>query len=316
MVNPKSELYEKHRDWAIAEPHREPELSRNQLVLDLSNPAVDEFVWSTIDNILGSNPGISYVKWDANRYVTQPGSAWLKPDEQSHLLIDYNFALYKIMARMAEKYPNVMAMLCSGGSGRADYGALKYFDSFWPSDNTDPAKRVFIQWGFSHFFPACTICAHVTRSGHRPLKFALDVAMSDDLGFDVDLAKTTSADRKAMTDAIELYKSDLRDVVCRGDLYRLESPYDGLRSCLDYVSPDRSKAVLFVYQLKAGEPGSVKPRGLDPQHSYTVREVNLKAGAASQMPASGQTIDGATLMRDGLIPPCKNPYDSAIIELR
>ena len=227
MVNPKSELYEKHPDWAIAQPHRAPELSRHQLNLDLSNPAVKEFSWKSIDDTLGPNPGITFVKWDANRYVTQPGSQWLKPDEQSHLLIDYNLALYDIMARMAEKYPRVMAMLCSGGSGRADYGALKYFDSFWPSDNTDPAHRVFIQWGFSHFFPASTMCAHVTRMGNRPLKFALDVAMSGDLGFDVDLAKTTPEDRQAMANAIKLYKEELREVVGQGDLYRLESPYDG-----------------------------------------------------------------------------------------
>ncbi|HZM05101.1 MAG TPA: alpha-galactosidase, partial [Candidatus Saccharimonadales bacterium] len=97
MVNPRSELYEKHPDWVIGQPHREPELSRHQLDLDLSNPQVKEFAWKVIDGTLGDNPGISYVKWDANRYVTQPGSTWLKPGEQSHLLIDYNFALYDIM---------------------------------------------------------------------------------------------------------------------------------------------------------------------------------------------------------------------------
>lgn len=309
MVNPKSELYEKHPDWVIGQPHREPEYMRHQLDLDLSNPAVKDFAWETINDTLGPNPGITFVKWDANRYVTQPGSQWLKPGEQSHLLIDYNFALYDIMARMAKTYPHVMAMLCSGGSGRADYGALKYFDNFWPSDNTDPAKRVFIQWGFSHIFPANTICAHVTRSGDRPLKFTLDVAMSEDMGFDVDLAKTSPMDREAMARAIKLYKEELREVVGQGDLYRLESPYDGPRACLDYVSPDRAKAVLFVYQLKADEAKAVKLRGLDPQRSYAVREVNLPQEAPSQI------LDGGTLMRDGLTPTCKNQFDSAVFEL-
>lgn len=315
MVNPKSELYEQHPDWAIGQPHREPLLSRNQLILDLSNPAVKDFSWKVIDDTLGPNPNITYVKWDANRYVTQPGSTYLKPDEQSHLLIDYNFALYDIMAHMAQKYPNVMAMLCSGGSGRADYGALKYFDNFWPSDNTDPLKRVFIQWGFSHIFPANTICAHVTRSGNRPLKFTLDVAMSDDLGFDVDLAKTKPVEREQMASAIKLYKEELREVVGQGDLYRLESPYDGVRSCLDYIAPDGNKAVLFVYQLKSESPAAVKLRGLDPQKRYTAREVNLAPDTTSQLPVNGQTVDGTTLMNDGLVPPCKERFDSAIIEL-
>ena len=94
MVNPKSDLFEKHPDWAIHQPHRDLELSRNQLDLDLSRPAVQDFAWSVVDDTLAT-PGVSFVKWDANRFVTQPGSTYLPPDEQSDLLIDYNFALYR-----------------------------------------------------------------------------------------------------------------------------------------------------------------------------------------------------------------------------
>ena len=53
-------------------------------------------------------------------------------------------------------------MLCAGGGGRSDFEALKYFTEFWPSDNTDPIERLFIQWGFSQVFPSKTLCAHVT----------------------------------------------------------------------------------------------------------------------------------------------------------
>ena len=142
MVNPASELFEKDPEWAMQQPHREPDLSRNQLDLDLANPAVREFAWHAIDNTLAPNPGIVYMKWDANRYVTQPGSTYLAPEAQSNLMIDYNNALYDIMARLAKIHPNVMAMACAGGSGRADYGAMRYFHSFWTSDNTDPRTNL------------------------------------------------------------------------------------------------------------------------------------------------------------------------------
>jgi alpha-galactosidase len=315
MVNPRSALYEKHPEWAIGQPHRKPETSRNQLDLDLTRPAVRDFAWKVIDGTLGPNPGITYLKWDANRYITQPGSTWLKPEEQSHLWVDDTLALYQIMAKLEENFPNVTAMLCSGGGGRADYGALKYFHCFWPSDNTDPARRVFIQWGFSHFFPACALCNHVTRMGKRPVKFALDVAMSGDLGFDVDLAKTSPEDRAAMSAAIKLYKDELRSIVQGGDLYRLESPYDGMRACLDYVAPDQSKAVLFVYQLNDSEARPVKLRGLNPAKLYTVREVNLPGGVTSAMSENGETATGAALMNDGLKPSCHQAYESVVIEL-
>jgi alpha-galactosidase len=316
MVNPASDLFEHHPDWAIRQPHRELELSRNQLNLDLSRPEVREFAWKVIDNTLGPNPGISYVKWDANRYVTQPGSPYLPPDEQSHLLIDYNFALYDVMARMVQKYSRVTAMLCSGGSGRVDYGALKYFHAFWPSDNTDPRSRVFIQWGFSHFFPAPTLCNHVTRMGKRPMKFALDVAMSGALGVDMDLRKLSPEERKTLAAGVALYKNDLRELVSQGDLYRLESPYDGPRAALSYISPDRSRAVLFVYQLKVnGADQRVKLRGLDPQRHYRLREVNLPQDGSCQFAKQGQSVDGAALMGDGLLPPAHKEFDSSVIEL-
>jgi len=238
----------------------------------------------------------------------------LKPDEQSHLLIDYNFALYDIMDRMAKKYPDVMAMVCSGGGGRVDYGSLKYFHSFWPSDNTDPVKRVFMQWGYSHFFPANTIASHVTNMGKRPLRFAINVAMSGAMGVDMDIRKKTPEERKVLAAGIKLYKESLRDIVQQGDLYRLESPYNGPRSSIDYVSVDRTKAVLFIYQLKDGTPVVLKPRGLDPKRTYRVKEVNLPEGVTSQLALDGKIMDGASLMRDGFTPTSNKELDSMVIE--
>ncbi|MDP4208991.1 MAG: alpha-galactosidase [Bacteroidota bacterium] len=314
MVNPKSELYEKHPEWAIVEPNREPLLSRNQLVLDLTRPQVSDYVWNAINQTFASSPDISYTKWDCNRYVTQPGSTYLSADEQSHLLIDYNFALYNIMDKMQKNYPNVMAMVCSGGGGRVDYGALKYFHSFWPSDNTDPVRRVYMQWGYSHFFPANTIAAHVTNMGKRPLRFAINVAMSGALGIDLDIRKMTPEDRKILAQGVKLYKDQLREIVQQGDLYRLESPYDRPRAALNYVLYNQQKAVLFVYQLKSGTPEVVKPRGLDPKKKYKVQELNVPEGESSKLSFNGKILNGETLMRDGLIPVTQKEYDSMVVE--
>ena len=314
MVNPASDLFERHPEWAIAQPHREPILGRNQRVLDLSRPEVRAFALKVIDDTLGPNPDISYVKWDCNCYVTQPGSTWLKPEEQTHLLIDYQRSLYEVMGQMTARYPQVMVMLCSGGAGRLDYGALKYFHSFWPSDNTDPARRVFIQWGFSHFFPANTIASHVTRMGKRPLKFALDVGMSGAMGLDLDAGKLSLDEKQLIARAVELYKSRLRPVVQQGDLYRLESPYRKPRATLDYVSADRSRAVLFIYQLKESDGSKVLPHGLDPGRPYRIQEVNLPPGATSTLAKQGQVLDGGTWMREGFASPCHTPLTSAVIE--
>lgn len=312
MVNPKSELFEKHPDWVIRQPKRELELQRHQLVLDLTRPAVQEFEWNTIKSIL-SVPGISYVKWDCNRYLTQPGSPYLPPDRQSELWIDYVRALYAMMERTAKTFPNTELMLCSGGGGRVDYGALRYFHEFWPSDNTDPVSRVPMQWDYSYFFPPTAMCGHVTHWGRRPMHFACSVAMSARFGMDLDLTKLPAEDKAICAGAISAYKK-IRDVTSQGDLYRLEDPHQGFRGALNFVSPDQSRAVLFVYQLQDGQNAVVRPQGLDPARRYTIDELNPAPGRAA-MEQEGKSFTGEELMRDGILPSCSKGLEASVIEL-
>jgi alpha-galactosidase len=312
MVNPKSELFEQHPDWVIRQPKRELELQRNQLVLDLTRPAVQEFEWSTIKDIL-SVPGITYAKWDCNRYLTQPGSSYLAPDRQSHLWIDYVHALYALMDKTANTFPDTELMLCSGGGGRVDYGALKYFDEFWPSDNTDPVARVPMQWDYSYFFPMMAIASHVTHWGNRPMHFACSVAMSARFGMDLDLNKLPAADKAICTGAISAYKQ-IRDVTALGDLYRLENPHDTFRGALNFVLPGHSRAVVFAFQLKDGENVPVHPQGLDPAKKYTVHELNPATGRAA-IPQEGKTFTGEQLMHDGIVPSCSKALEASVIEL-
>ncbi len=316
MVNPQSELYRKHPDWIITQPKREPILGRHQEILDLTRPEVQAYEWEIIDKTLRPNPDITYVKWDCNRYVTQPGSGYLQPAEQSHLWIDYNWALYRLMNRFSKEFPNVMAMLCAGGSGRVDYGALPYFHSFWPSDNTDPLGRIKIQWGFSHFFPASTISAHVTRMGKRHLKLAIDVALSGAFGIDLALDKATAEERAQIADAVKLYKESIRPLVMQGELYRLVSPYEHPLASLSYVSADKQNAVVYLYQTKDGNVPRVVLGGLDADKRYLVEEVGLPKGAVSRFSASGRTFTGAEPMNTGLSNPLNTQFESAVILLK
>jgi alpha-galactosidase len=312
MVNPRSELFEKHPDWVIRQPKRELELQRNQLTLDLTRPAVQKFEWSVIQKTL-SVPGISYAKWDCNRYLTQPGSPWLGAQRQSHLWIDYVRALYELMERTVKAYPNTELMLCSGGGGRVDYGALKYFHEFWPSDNTDPVRRVTMQWDYSYFFPAMTMASHVTHWGNRPMHFACAVAMSARFGMDLDLAKLPAEDKAICAGAISAYKR-VREVTHLGELYRLERPHDAPRGAINFSTLDHSRAVVFVFQLKDGQASPVKPQGLDPAKKYVVRELNPMPGRPA-LPQEGKTLTGDELMRDGVVPSCSKALEACVIEL-
>ncbi len=195
MVNPKSELYEKHPDWVLKLPNRPEHYFRNQLVLDLTNPKVQEFVYDVVDDLMTAYPGIAFFKWDCNRMMTNAYSVYLK-DKQSHLYIDYVNSLYDVLEKIRLKYPDLPMMLCSGGGGRVDYGALRYFTEFWASDNTDALERVYMQWGYSYFFPAISVCNHITSWGKQSLKFRTDVAMMGKMGYDIPVKELTENELK------------------------------------------------------------------------------------------------------------------------
>lgn len=302
MVNPKSELFEKHPDWAIHDATRKTYYYRNQLVLDLSNPAVQDYVYGVVENLMKENPEIAFFKWDCNSPITNIYSPYLK-DKQGQLYIDHVRGVYNVMKRVKENYPNVPMMLCSGGGARCDYEALKYFTEFWCSDNTDPVERVYIQWGFSQFFPAKAMCAHVTSwNKNTSVKFRTDVASMCKLGFDIGLKDMTADELAYCQDAVANWKR-LQPAIMDGDQYRLVSPYETNHMAVNYVSKDQNKAVLFAYDVYPRFQEkliNVKLQGLDPNKTYKVEEINLMPGVDSALKSNGQTYTGDYLMKVGI----------------
>ncbi|WP_336665441.1 alpha-galactosidase [Elizabethkingia meningoseptica] len=316
MVNPKSELYEKHPDWILKLANRFENLRRTQLVLDLANPKVQEHVFKVVDNILQENPEIGYIKWDCNRYMTNSFSAYLK-DKQSNLYIDYTLGLYKVLQRIRDKYPNVEMMWCSGGGGRAEYGGLKYTNEFWPSDNTDPLQRIFIQYGYSYFFPMGIQCAHVTSWGKQPLKFKLDVAMSGKLGFDIRVDEMNNQELKLSQNALKNYKN-LQDLINNGEMYRLIAPYNNHQAAWMLTDKNKNKAVLYAYNMNTLLGDYFAPvyfQGLDPDKKYLLKELNLENEDKPQLPQNGKTFSGDYLMKAGLPWFLNGSLKSSVVEL-
>ncbi len=309
MVNPKSELAKKHPEWIVKSPGRDIPQSRNQWLLDLSNPAVQDFVAKVFDDTVALSPNITYIKWDANRPVYSVGSAWLPADRQEHFWKDYVDGLYKVYERVRAKHPHITIQLCSSGGGRVDYGALKYHDEFWASDNTNAVDRVLIQYGTNMIYPPIATGSHVSASPNHqtdmmiPLKFRFDVAMSGRLGMELQPKDLAGADRDFARKAIENYKL-IRPVVQFGDLYRLYSPYnENGRAAIQYVAKDKKQAVLFAYNLyhltSRGFSFDIKLRGLDPAKTYKVTEMNREPDRGT-FANDGQLYTGEFLMNVGV----------------
>lgn len=320
MVNPKSELFEKHPDWVIQQPNRETYYYRNQLVLDISNPKVQDYVFGVVDRIMTENPDVAYFKWDCNSPITNIYSPYHKAN-QGNTYIDHVRGVYNVMSRIKAKYPNLPMMLCSGGGGRMDYEALKYFTEFWCSDDTDPYERLYIQWSLSKFFPAKTMGSHVTNWNKKTsVKFRTDVCSSCKLGFDIDLKPLKGTDDYTFVQQAVKNWTRLKPVILDGDQYRLVSPYETDHSALNYVSKDKSHAVLFAYNLhpRYKEPRLLKVRmqGLDPQRQYMVEEINLMPGTQSTFDFNGKRFSGDYLMKVGLDVLTPDEGTSHVFELK
>jgi alpha-galactosidase len=320
MVNPKSELYEKHKDWVIRQPNRPEKYYRNQLVLDLVNPAVQNFVFGILDTLFTKNPTLAFIKWDCNAVIYNAYSAYLQKMglPQSQLYVDYVKGLYKVLERLRAKYPTVPMMLCSGGGGRVDYGALQYFTEYWPSDNTDPVERIFIQWEYSYFYPAIASCNHITNWSKLPLKFRTDVAMMGKLGYDIVVDKLSEKDLQFSQQAVATYHS-ISDLVWHGDLYRLVNPNQNPLASLMFANAEKSRAVVFNYLtntrfMPGATPQPIQLKGLDATKNYTVKEINLYPGTESSL-QSTTVYSGNFLMTVGINPDVDLERASVLLEV-
>jgi alpha-galactosidase len=320
MVNPKSELYEKHPDWVIKQPQRPEIYYRNQMVLDMSNPEVQDFVFGIVDNLFVKNPELAFIKWDCNAVIYNSYSSYLnkKGLPQSNLYVDYTEGLYKVLQRIRAKYPKVPMMLCSGGGGRGDYELLKYFTEFWPTDDTEPLERIFVQWDYSYFFPSIATDNHVTDWGKQPLKFRVDVASMGKLGFDIVAGKLDEKDKLFCKQAIANYNS-FKDVVWHGAMYRLVNPHENDIAALMYVNPDKSKAIVFNYLVNnrfnlTATKRPVVLNGLNPKKKYTIKEINLYPGQTPSI-ASDKVYTGDFLMKAGFNPNVNLKRTSVLLEI-
>ena len=298
MVNPDSDLYRKHPDWALNFPGRPRSEERNQLVLNLARQDVRDYVYGFLDKLLTENQ-IAFLKWDYNRNWSEPGWDQLPPDEQKKVYVQFIRNLYSILAELRAKHPGVEIESCSGGGGRVDLGILHYTDEVWPSDNTDPFDRLTQQDGFTRAYPAQVMMAWVVDSPHTmngqngrttSVAYRMLSSMQGSLGIGGNLTKWSDEDLATAKRLIAAYHQ-VQKTITQGDLYRLVSPTNGSEfSVTETVSPDKSQAVFFAFTHSTQE-GRGFPRlqllGLDSSANYALTSIAGKTLSGTPTQASG-----------------------------
>lgn len=309
-VNPDSELYRAHPEYAVKLPKREPSLGRNQLLLDLTNPAVRDYIVENVSGIL-DRAEISYVKWDMNRHMSDVFSEHCAPGEFFHR---YILGLYEVLERIFRPRPHILLESCSSGGNRFDLGMLCYSPQIWASDDTDPIERLRIQKGLSYFYPPSTMGAHVSQAPHQqtlratPLSTRFNVAAFGAFGYELDLGELSPVEKRQVKAQIAFYKQHRRTFQF-GNFYRYDAKDDNKETFLS-VSHDQSEAVLAFVQtlVRAGESNDLlSVKGLDLNRTYTLETVPQKV-AVSRFGGLVKHISPVKLRPDGFILRTVNRY--------
>lgn len=288
MISVDSELYSAHPEWVMKHPNRNPSFGRNQLVLDLANPEVIEYLYKVLKNVF-IKANVKYVKWDNNKNFSDQYSNYLPIEKQKELAHRYVLGLYNLLERLKNDFPQVLFESCSSGGNRFDLGMLYYMPQTWTSDDTDAVERLNIQYGASLVYPLSTMGAHVSGApSHQvlrntPIETRFNTAAFGLLGYELDVTKLSDFDQKAIKAQIIFYKEH-RKLLQFGDFYRIKSPFDSNNCIWMIVSIDKEEAILGYYQkLQEASPGleTIKLKGLDEELIYElntrVQFLNIKS---------------------------------------
>ncbi len=284
MVNEDSELYRAHPDWAIRKEGVEPCRSRQQLVLDFTRKEVVDHIYGVVSKVLKENE-ISYVKWDMNRNISEVYSAALPAHRQGEFMHRYILGVYDLAQRLTSAFPNVFFEGCASGGGRFDAGMLYYFPQIWTSDDTDGYERTKIQWGTSLCYPLSSMSCHVSVCPNHqtqritPFDTRGNIASLGAFGYELDLSKMTDEEKALTKKQVESYKRT-DELILKGDLYRLKSPYENNYFCEMVVSKDKSEAYVVgerIHGIPCDYNQYVYLSGLDENAVYEIEELKIEA---------------------------------------
>jgi alpha-galactosidase len=297
MVSEDSDLYRAHPEWAVKIPGRDPMRGRYQLLLDMTNPDVIEYLYEAISKIL-KNAAISYVKWDMNRSISDWYTACLSADNQGEMPHRYILGLYELLERLTSEFPDVLFEGCSGGGGRFDAGMLYYCPQIWCSDDTDAFERTVIQYGTSFFYPVSAVGSHVSAVPNHQTGRVTSIetravtAMAGSFGYELDLNIISEEEKAAVTEQIKRFKS-FGPLIHNGEYYRLSNPICDKYAAWEFAAEDKSE-VLVHGMIFRTEPNmlrhTVKLRGLEPDKHY-------------RLESDGSIYTGSALMNGGILLP-------------
>ncbi len=312
MISPDSDLFRQHPDWAVQIAGRPLTLSRAQCILDMTRPEIRDYLLERMCSIIREG-GISYVKWDMNRQMTEAYSPTLPPHRQREFFHRYMLGVYDLLGRLLDAFPDLLLEGCAGGGGRFDAGMLYYCPQIWTSDDTDAAERVKIQYGTSLCYPPSAMGAHVSACPNHTvgrdssLAARGHAALAGTFGYELDITALPEEALAEIRTQIAEYRQ-YSPLVREGDYYRLTNPFTETDfAAWMFLSKDKTEVLVTCMQV-LGRPYQpvrmLRLQGLKPDAMYT--DSRTKA-----------IYSGSLLMQAGLpVPSMWGDSQSVLIHLK
>ncbi len=319
MVNPDSDLFRAHPEWALVTEGYPPVLGRRQLVLNLAHPDAFAHVLGQLDALLRDHE-VQYVKWDMNRNHVQGSGSDGAAGTHAQTL-----AFYALLDTLRSRHPDVEFESCASGGGRIDLEVLRRAERVWTSDCNDPLERQTIQWGATMLLPAEVMGAHIgptrshTTGRMHSLAFRAVTAFFGHLGVEWNVLGLSDDEREQLAAVVALHQR-FRPLLHSGDGVRFDPVLNGQQPsshAYGVYAVDRREALVAHVQLTSGMslvPPPLRLPGLLPDTSYRVTQVPLP-GSNLVLPASELTLTGRQLAVHGIQLPRQHPESGLLLHL-
>lgn len=320
MISQESMLYRAHPDWVLELQGYHQPSGRWQYVLDLQNTACFDYLFERLNDLLTSY-NISYLKWDMNRELVQPGHQG-KPAVSGQTK-----ALYALLDKLLAAHTEVEIESCSSGGGRIDFEILKRTHRFWASDCNDALERQTIQRGMSYFFPPEVMGTHIgpqeshtTRRVHH-INMRGMTALSGHMGVELDPVKVPAEERQAFAKYIALHKQ-YRHLLHSGRSFRVDTA-DNRQNIYGVHNDD--EMLITVCQLTMPDyalPSPLRISCIDTTAQYQVTLIETPATSFQLMKQRPKwldkplTLSGDNLKEIGLTLPILDPESALMLHLK
>lgn len=299
MISINSDLFREHPEYALMSKDRYPLERRHQLMIDLTNSNVVDYLYECLSNLLEDTKA-DYIKWDFNRYISDIySSCGVRAGELMHRFV---MGLYDLLERLTTKYPNVLFEGCSSGGGRFDLGIAYYMPQSWGSDNSSSFDRIRISAGTFEGYPVSTFGAHISRDHAlggqtSSLEDRFNLQAFGGFGYEFDIRTFPEHEVNVMKRQVAYFKKH-RKLFQFGNFYSILSPFDDDRySSFEVISDKKDEAILFVSELSINSPKRVwKFKHLDENAIYQIevrKQYNIKD-------LTFENMSGKQLMEIGL----------------